>query len=65
MRVDAVDAFEKQPVARHRVINARARQNQTVVTTKRRDHDRERHQIVRWSKHRLHHRRCHAILRRV
>ena len=66
MRVDAVDSFEEQTIARHRVVNTRARQNQSIVTTKRRDHDRDRHDDrAAWSKHSLHHRGRDTILRRV
>ena len=60
------DFLEKQPIACHRIVNPRARKNQSVVATKGRNHNRSSHA------HRAHvtedsvqHRHGHAILRRV
>ena len=60
------DLLEKQSVARHGIVNARAGENQPVITTKRGNHDRRSHaQRARMTEHGVHHRHRHAILRRV
>ena len=44
MAIEFARFFEKQPIVRHRVIGARARQNQSVVAAEGRDQDHHRHQ---------------------
>ncbi len=43
-RVKRGDALEKKTVTRHRVVDARARQNQSIVASEGGDHDRNGHQ---------------------
>jgi hypothetical protein len=43
-RVQFADAFEEQAVLRHRIIDARAGEDQAVRAAERRDHDGQRHQ---------------------
>ena len=58
--------FEEQIVARHRVVDARPRENQPVVAAERRNHDRGRHHVEAGAaEHRLQRRRPDAVLGRV
>ena len=65
-RVDRGDAAEEQAVARHRVIDPRAGEDEPVVATESGNHDRGRHgQRARLAKNGIHRGDRHAILRRV
>ena len=58
--------FEKQMVTRHRIVNARSGKNQSVVTTKSRNHDRRCHaHRAGMTEDGVHHRHGYPVLRRM
>ena len=66
MAIGRPNFSEKQPIARHRKIDSGAGENQSVVATESRDHDRSRHaHRARISKNGGHRRHRDAILRSV
>ena len=66
LRVGARDRAEKEPVARHRVIDPRAGEDEPVIAAKSRDHDGGRHRArSRLAQDRSHRRHRDPILRGV
>jgi hypothetical protein len=65
MRIHAIDSFEEQPIARHRVIHTRAREYQPLLQPNVEIMIASAMMTCRLAKHRLHHRRRDAILRRI